>query len=108
MNVVTFSEEMKRIVPEVNDFLKNENKIPLKDWKLKSGEHLYLQKNEEKKEVELRIFEKRGNWYAEPRIELSIPYSKIDQKNFNFLKIVSMGYKHIASFYKIMAEDLLK
>jgi len=107
MNKTTFADEMKRIVPEVNDFLKNKS-LSLKDWKLKSGEHLYLQKNEKAKEVELRIFEKRGNWYAEPRIELSIPYSKIDQKNFNFLKIVSMGYKHIASFYKVMAEDLLK
>ena len=63
---------------------------------------------EDKKEVEVRIFEKRGNWYAEPRIELSIPYSKIDRKNFSFLKIVSMAYKTIASFYKVMAEDLLK
>lgn len=105
--MITFAEEMKRIVPEVNDFLKNKS-VSLKDWKLKSGEHLYLQKNEEKKKVELRIFEKHGNWYAEPRIELSIPYSKIDQKNFNFLKIVSMAYKTVASFYKVMAEDLLK
>ena len=106
--MISFADEMKRIVPEVNDFLKNKNYISPKDWKLKSGEHLYLQKNEEKKEVELRIFEKRGNWYAQPRLELSIPYSKIDQKDFSFLKIVSMGYKHIASFYKVMAEDLLK
>ena len=100
-----FAQELKRIQPEVNEFLKNSE--VMKDWKLKSGEHLYLQKNDAKKVVEIRIFEMQVSQHAEPRIETSIPYHKINDQNF-FLQVISMSYMTIASFYKVIAEDLVK